>query len=276
MTAQRRARIWSDREVDARSDLRPLMAQDRAALLDLLRELPAADWLRPTAAAPWLVRDVVAHVLADDLSRLARGRDDHHVAGPRPGEPLARFLDRFNAQWVDAAQRISPPVLVDLLATVSPQVLAFWRDHDLDGLGEPVSWAGPDPAPVWLDCARDTTEYWVHQQQVREATGRPVDTDPATVRAVLDTFLHAVPLTLRDRPGTALRIETEVGDWSWERGGAGWVRVPSTSGGALLRIDSAALWRLCVRMIEPEQARDRALVDGDAAGAVLQIISIIR
>jgi uncharacterized protein (TIGR03083 family) len=262
--------------MDVRCDLRPLMERDRAALLDLLRALPGADWQQPTAAAPWLVRDVVAHLLADDLSRLARGRDGHPGTGPRPGEPLARFLDRFNAQWVEAAQRISPPVLVDLLAAVTPQVLAFWRDQDLDALGEPVSWADPGPAPVWLDCARDATEYWVHQQQIREATGRPVDTDPATVRAVLDTFLHAVPLTLRDQPGTALRIESEVGTWHWERGDAGWVRAPATSGGAVLRIDSATLWRLCVRMIEPERARARCVVDGAAAEAVLQIVSIIR
>ena len=252
------------------------MERDRAALLDLLRDLAPADWLRPTAAAPWLVRDVVAHVLGDDLSRLARGRDGHRSDGPRPGEPLARFLDRFNAQWVDAAQRISPPVLVDLLAAVSRQVLTFWWEQDLDALGEPVSWAGPGPAPVRLDCAREMTEYWIHQQQVREATGRPVDADPTTVHAVLDTFLHAVPFTLRDQPGTALRIETEVGAWAWERSDSEWARVASTSGGAVLRTDSATLWRLCVRMVEPDHARTRSEVDGRAAAAVLQIVSIIR
>ncbi len=64
--------------------------------------------------------------------------------------------------------------------------------------------------------------------------------------------------------------------WSWERGGAGWVRVPSTSGGDVLRIDSATLWRLCVRMVEPDQARDRSVIDGAAADAVLQIVSINR
>ena len=93
---------------------------------------------------------------------------------------------------------------------------------------------------------------------------------------MLDTFLHAVPFTLRDRPGTALRIETEIGAWAWERGDAGWVRVPSTSGGDVLRIDSATLWRLCVRMVEPDEARARSVVDGAAADAVLQIVSIIR
>ncbi|WP_214405500.1 hypothetical protein [Pseudonocardia lacus] len=44
--------------MDTRSDLRRLLARDRATLLDLLRDLPSADWQRPTAAGPWLVRDV--------------------------------------------------------------------------------------------------------------------------------------------------------------------------------------------------------------------------
>lgn len=26
---------------------------------------------------------------------------------------------------------------------------------------------------MWLDAAREYTEFWVHQQQIRDATGRP-------------------------------------------------------------------------------------------------------
>jgi hypothetical protein len=36
-----------------------------------------------------------------------------------------------------------------------------------------VSWAGPDTSPAWLDIARDYTEFWVHQQQIRDAVDRP-------------------------------------------------------------------------------------------------------
>ena len=37
-----------------------------------------------------------------------------------------------------------------------------------------MDWAtGRDPAPVWLDVAREYRERFVHQQQIREATGRP-------------------------------------------------------------------------------------------------------
>ena len=44
-------------------DTRPEFVRVRRALSVLLPELSAADWQQPTACAPWLVRDVVAHIL---------------------------------------------------------------------------------------------------------------------------------------------------------------------------------------------------------------------
>jgi uncharacterized protein (TIGR03083 family) len=74
-------------------DARPLFERDRAALLQLLRDLDTDDWPRPTAAAPWTVRDIVAHLLGDDVSRLSRSRDHHAGPGPKPGETIGTFLD---------------------------------------------------------------------------------------------------------------------------------------------------------------------------------------
>jgi uncharacterized protein (TIGR03083 family) len=182
-----------------RIDVRDEFTQSRARLLELLDDLAPDEWDRPTAAAPWTVRDVAAHLLGDDLNRLSRGRDGHSGAGPEPGESLPDFIHRINDQWVQASGRVSSAVLVALLATTTPQIQDFWRRADLDAYGEPVTWASPEPAPVWLDCARDFTEYWVHQEQIRDATGRPRPDVPDEVRAVLDTFLRAVPHTLGNR-----------------------------------------------------------------------------
>ena len=266
-------------------DARQLFEQDRATLLRLVQGLDPADWEQPTAAAPWLVRDVVAHLLGDDLSRLARTRDGHSPVGPQPGEPLTAFIHRFNDDWVQAARRVSPRLLLDLLAVTSPQVLALWRDIDLDAITEPVTWAGPEPAPVWLDCARDFTEYWVHQQQIRDATGRPNDSDPAVVHLVLDTFLRAMPQTLagHDRPeGTTLIMAVTGaggGQWCWQRQDGRWLPVEDIDGSTRLTFQEAeALWRLCTRLIEPDAARRRVTVVGDRAlaDAALEVISIIR
>ena len=75
-------------------DTRPELDRVRRALSVLLPELSAADWQQPTACAPWLVRDVVAHILGDDLARLSRSRDGHRSPGRAAGETLPVFLHR--------------------------------------------------------------------------------------------------------------------------------------------------------------------------------------
>jgi hypothetical protein len=123
-------------------------------------------------------------------------------------------------------------VLLDLLDVTSPQVLDHWRSLDLDALGEPVSWAASEPAPRWLDRARDFTEYWVHQQQIREVTWRPGDVEPAVVHTVLDTFLRAMPHTLAgiERPEATtvtVAVPGPVGArWTWRRAGHRWWSTP--------------------------------------------------
>jgi uncharacterized protein (TIGR03083 family) len=266
-----------------RIDTRRQLTSDRAAFLRLVHDLaPDDDWDRPTAAAPWTVRDVVAHVLGDDLGRLARGRDGHTADGPRLDEPFPAFLHRINDEWVRAAARLSPRLLVDLLHVTSAQVLDHWNGADLDAVGGQVTWAGPDPAPVWLDCARDFTEYWVHQQQIREATCRPTGEDPAVVHAVLDTFLRAMPHTLgglERSDGATLTVAVPGaagGRWSWRCTGSRWQPVDPVGAGTVVTVDAATLWRLCVRMVEPQEARVTVTGDRELAGAALRIVSIIR
>lgn len=269
-----------------RIDALEAFTRDRAVLLDLVRGLDADEWQRPTAAAPWRIRDVVAHLIGDDLNRLSRTRDAHSGPGPRAGEALAPFVHRINDEWVQVAQRMSPRVLTDLLALTSPQVLAMWGELDPETLTEAVSWAGPDPAPVWLDLARDFTEYWVHQQQIRDATGRSDLGDPAVVHTVLDTFLRAVPHTLSAHPrpdGEILDVTVDGaagGRWTWRCDGQRWrwAQNPGTPGTLLAFPGPEPLWRLCVRMVEPAEARRSVTVSGDEAlaAAAMQIVSIIR
>ncbi len=96
-------------------DVRPLFARQQAAFIDLLHGFGPAQWARPTACPGWDVKDIAAHVLGDHIGRLSRHRDDYPPPPPRDGEALPAFLDRFNGEWVSAARRISPRLLIDLL-----------------------------------------------------------------------------------------------------------------------------------------------------------------
>ncbi len=96
---------------------------------------------------------------------------------------LVAAIDRQNAVWVTGARRISPRLLIELLEMTGELTEAYFTSLDMTALGMPVDWAGPEPAPVWLDVAREYTERWVHQQHIRDAVGKTRSEGAALVRA---------------------------------------------------------------------------------------------
>jgi uncharacterized protein (TIGR03083 family) len=139
-------------------DVRGLFAKERSAFLELLSGVGVGDWDRATVCPGWTVKDVTAHVLHDDLRRLAGMRDGHQGPPPEAGEPLADFSRRVNQEWVAAARCLSTRQLVELLTLTGGQVARMWQQQDLQADGTAVSWAGLDASPVWLDAAREFTE----------------------------------------------------------------------------------------------------------------------
>ncbi len=179
-------------------DARPLMRTVRARLDELVAELDEAEWRRATVCPGWDVADLVAHIVGDDLGRLSRTHDG--TAGPpwRPGEDLPAYLDRINDEWVVAFRRLSPAVLVSLLGAGGDGVLTMWDDAiGVDEAAGAVSWAGLEEGVGWMDHARDTTEYWIHEQHLREAVGRP-HVEPDEVAAVVDVLARGLPFALED------------------------------------------------------------------------------
>jgi hypothetical protein len=176
-------------------------------------------------------------------------------------------------------------VLIDLLSAVGDQIAAFWQTVDLNALGAPVSWAGPEPVPVWLDAARDFSEYWTHHQQICEATGLAGLTSPDYLGPVLDTFMRALPHTLRNATapdGTVVQMIVpgpSGGEWTCTRGPDRWrlQRQRHPRPAARVELDADIAWRLCTRGITPEHAAEHARTDGDQhlTTAALQIVSIV-
>jgi hypothetical protein len=178
----------------------------------------------------------------------------------------------LNAEWVVAARRMSPHLLRELLAFTGPQVEAYFSSLDPQAIGGPVSWAGPDPAPVWLDIAREYTERWHHQQQIRDATGNPPLYDPYFLSPVLDTFMRALPHSFRNTPatdGTVVRFEisgSAGGVWFLVRDGNAWKLAVESEvaprADVVLPQDTA--WRMFTKSVDEERARSVALIRGDS------------
>ena len=61
-----------------------------------------------------------------------------------------------------------------------------------------MAWAGESESQSWFDVARELTERWHHQQQIRLAAGAPPLDDPRWSGPVFETFLRALPFRYRD------------------------------------------------------------------------------
>ena len=217
---------------------------------------------------------------------MSRSRDRYEGDGPALHEDLGAFINRINDEWVRATARLGPTVLQRLLDQSTSEVITFRNAADLDEPGDPVTWVSPLPAPVWLDCARDFTKYWLHYQQIREAVGRADPEEDDWTHEVLDILLRAMPLTLGDASADGpSRFGVHVngaggGWWVWCRRGSSWV--PAHADGrpdtGLRFEDARDLWRLSARMISPADATAIVTTSGDSdlARKALQIVSIIR
>jgi uncharacterized protein (TIGR03083 family) len=255
------------------------------ALMALLESLSREEWEAP-AAGGWSVHDTALHLLGGDVGILSRR--DGRTAGGRAiagWEELVAFINDWNRAWVETTRRISPRLLCELLPLTGAQVSAYFNALDPEAMGGPVSWAGPEPAPVWLDLAREYTERWHHQQQIRDAVGRPGLTEPEFLAPVLDTFVRALPHTYRDvaaADGTAVAlsvtgkaggrwyVQRETGHWELHTGSP-------DAPAAVATVDEDTAWRLFTTGIRPEDAIGKVTIAGDESlGRVaLGMVSVI-
>jgi uncharacterized protein (TIGR03083 family) len=260
--------------------MEPVLVAERfaplhAELIALLAGLSDEEWTRP-AAKRWTVRDVAAHLLDGDVRQLSFRRDG--MPPPPPDRPIAGysdfvgFLDHVNAVWVDAARRISPRLLVELHALTGPEVARLFEGLDPFGPALfPVAWAGEETSAGWMDTAREYTERWHHQQQIRDAAGRAPLTAREWLHPVLDTFVRALPHGYRDThadEGTAVLVAVagEAGDdWSLLREEGRWTLHPGPAPhpAATVTMDADTAWRLFTKGLSREEAERRMRIEGE-------------
>ena len=266
----------------------PIIRQTDQHLVELLASLTLAEWDLPTIAPGWSVRDVTAHLLDTALRRLSMGRDKCRVeqVDVRSHQEVITLVNRLNREGVIVYRRLSPPVLVQLMRVVGAQTADFYESLDPwapAGIG--VSWAGEMASLVWFDNARELTERWHHQEQIRLATNRQGIMTRALYYPVLDTFLRGLPHTYRDvaaPTGTAILIEISGdcgGQWCLLRTAQQWAfaaQLPSAIS-AHITIPQAIAWRIFTKGIDRQTACSQITISGDKplAEHVLQLIAIV-
>jgi uncharacterized protein (TIGR03083 family) len=254
--------------------------------MELLRSLAREDWLRPTLAREWTVREIVAHILDGQVRRLSFQRD-HHPMTP-PGRlvagysDLVKFLNELNADWIRAARRMSPQVLVQFLEVTGLQVAELFESLDPHGPAFfPVAWADESESENWFDIGREYTEWWHHQVQIRDAVGAPALADREWLHPVLELSMKAFCRTFKDAhavPETAFVIHVTGdagGTWSVVAASEGWsvFRGETPHAAARASCDGDTAWRLFFNALSEEEARLRIRAEGDV-GLLERLFSV--
>ena len=133
-----------------------------------------------------------------------------------------------------------------------------------------------------MDVSRNYTEYWHHQQQIREAVGAPPLTEPVWLQSVIALGVRAVPLALRnasapERATIHVHVTgTAGGRWWLQHSDGAWhlsdaapadLRPPVTSV-EIEAEDAARVW-FAGRARQPAAARARISGDAGLADAAL-------
>jgi uncharacterized protein (TIGR03083 family) len=265
-----------------------LYAPLEARLLELLRSLQTDEWELPTIAGDWRVKDVAAHLLDTQLRKLSLVRDGYVAERPNiaSAADVAAFVNRLNREGVTLYRRLSPRVLIDLMAVASRQSSEFHESLDPFAPATfAVSWAGESESLNWFDTARELTERWHHQQQIRLATNRPGLMTREFAQPVLDTFMRALPFHYRDvaaEPGTLLQfiIAGECGGtWQLVRDPEQWrlMVTAETEPAATVTIPPEIAWRIFTKGIDRvgAQAQVAYTSNSELALHVLSMLSIV-
>jgi uncharacterized protein (TIGR03083 family) len=173
--------------------------QERLALVERLRDLPAEDWDRPSLCAGWRIRDVLAHLTTPYLVSVpAMAREFVRHRG------VSRAMDAVAHRLADE----TPPD--ELLAVLEAN-------------------AGTPFRPPGLPLNAPLTDAIAHNADIRWALGDPVadwSDDPTRVTPVLDFLTGPLALTGFVRPGRVRGLALVADDADWRHGRGAEVRGP--------------------------------------------------
>ena len=242
---------------------------------DLVTPLSQQEWDTPTALPGWTVGDIVAHV--GWLEGILIGKfDDAHEPDWDALPHVTSDFGRLTEIPVDLRRsRTREDVLIELAANVADrrEVLDA-GPHDVA-----VETPGPfGPAPLGRVLRMRTLDTWVHEQDIRDALGRPGHLDSlgaqATASQLLPGYAKVWGKLCGAQSGEVLRLRVSQPGISFSRdviigddGRAKVVAEQSTPATVTLTMDWPTFLNLSCGRGDAGEHRKRVTVEGDQARA---------
>lgn len=178
------------------------------SLVMLAAELGPDDWHKSTECPGWSVKDIYAHIIGTEAMLLGRPIPDVDV--PRELAHVQNDIGRINEAWVlSSRDRSGAEVVSDLAEVVTERRAALSSQTQFD-FGE----------PGWTPAGHDThgrfmrirvMDQWIHEQDVREATGHPGHLEGTAPELVLDEMATLLGYMIGKQAGapkgSSIRLE---------------------------------------------------------------------
>jgi uncharacterized protein (TIGR03083 family) len=244
-----------------------------ASLSDLLGELSEDEWQLPSPLPGWSVQDNVAHIVGTEA--MLAGESGPDVQIDREANAHVRNdIGAFNEQWVESLRAVPPnEVLSRFRELTGMRLAALEQMSDEEWNAESFTPAGKDTYGRFMQIR--VFDCWLHEQDIRDAVGRPGHESGVAVDVVLDEMATAlgfvvgkkagatagqsVTFALTDSGAVVRELHVEVG----ERAAV----VPALSAPAtvVLTMPVGVMTRRCAGRVGPDDLLDQVVIDGDLA-----------
>jgi uncharacterized protein (TIGR03083 family) len=249
-----------------------VLGEEWAAITSLCASLSDEEWDLPTECPGWSVRDLLSHMIGTERSLLGD-------PGPQPLEDTPPYVKNpmgaLNEAWVASRRSLSGPQLVAEFEHVTSRRLRDLRSWPTERFEEIV------PSPAGQVSYREfmsvrVMDCWIHEQDIRVATGRPGNRDGPGAQISLERLSSAMGFVVAKQAGAPegasvrfdvkrerpLRIDIAV-----REGRGRHVEDLSGTPAVALSMDMEDFWRLACGRVEGTAAMSAGLVqiEGDSA-----------
>ena len=178
-----------------------------AHLSSLTHALDQREWHAPTECPGWDVAAHVAHVAGTEATLLGR------PAPPPvpPGSHVRNRLGEMNEAWVQHWRQRPTSELVAELDEVTAARLAALRSMSDEELERP-GWSPIGEVPYVTFMGVRVMDCWVHEQDIRQATGRPWRFDGPAAPAAIERLMSSLGFVVGKRvaPGEGRSVALVV------------------------------------------------------------------
>ncbi|SRR6056297_2523368 len=242
-----------------------------ASLGELLGELTDEQWRRPSPLPGWSVQDNVSHIVGTEA--MLAGEPGPSVEIDRDANDHVRNdIGAFNEQWVESLRSVPPyEVLSRFRELTGARLAAVEQMSDDEWNAESFTPAGKDTYGRFMQIR--VFDCWLHEQDIRDAVGRPGHETGLAVEVVLDEMATALGFVVGKKAGASAgqsatfaltdggaivrQLHVEVGERA--------TVVPALSGPAtvVLTMPIGVMTRRCAGRVGPDDLLDQVVIDGD-------------